>query len=115
MKIYSDAPDGNEVAINEPARYFNLALEQINKISTGLKTWEENAEPLLVHIDIFIYLGKKYPEMAKERLEDFNVNQARTAFFDWYERCKAKIPAKFRENTKTLGESLFSEMDKLKK
>lgn len=38
MKIYSTAPEGNEAADLENARYFNLALKQINSASQ----WKES-------------------------------------------------------------------------
>jgi CRISPR type IV-associated protein Csf3 len=113
MKIYSALPEGNQMADLEPARYFNLAIEQINEIHAWLKTAEEASQPLLVHIDIFLHLSKKYPEMAKRRVAKLNVPQIEETFNAWYERCSKKIPAKFRDEIKASADQLFSELKKV--
>lgn len=38
MKIYDTEPDGKEMAKLEPARYFNRAIEQIEKITKWMQT-----------------------------------------------------------------------------
>lgn len=38
MKIFSTAPDGNEMADMANARYFNLAIKQIEENAEWLKT-----------------------------------------------------------------------------
>ena len=52
MKVYSTAPEGNQMADLEPARYFNLAIKQIQEAEEWLRTAEESCQPLLVHIDV---------------------------------------------------------------
>lgn len=111
MKIYSTKPEGNKMADLEPARYFNLAIEQIQEIEEWLKTSEDICQPLLVHIDAFVHFGKHYPEMAKRRVAKLNVNQIEQTFNDWYERVKAKIPAKFRDGIKQNADELFKELE----
>ncbi len=113
MKIYSIAPDGNEAEDLEPARYFNLAIKQIEEIEEWLRTTNEPAQALLVHIDILIYLSKKYPEMAIRRIKKLNIPMIKNTFDDWYERVNLKIPKQFREGIKNSADSLFRELDEI--
>lgn len=113
MKIYSTAPEGNQMADLEPARYFNLAIQQIQEAEEWMKTTEEATQALLVHIDIFVYLSKKYPEMANRRVAKLNRNQIKETFYAWFERCGKKIPASFRDGVKESAEALFFELDKI--
>lgn len=111
MKIYSSAPDGNEAADVEPARYFNLAKEQIEESMGYMKTIDKPVQVMLVHIDILLHLSKKYPGMATRAIKLSQVAVWKTAFFEWYERFQSKIPAKFREGIKASAEGLFSELE----
>ena len=112
MKVFSTAPDGNQMADLEPARYFNLAIEQINKAEEWLKTSNEICQPLLVHIDAFVYFGIHYPEMADRRSAKLNIVQIKQTFYDWYERVSGKIPVKYRDGIKQNADELFKELEK---
>lgn len=111
MRIFSTAPDGNQMADLEPARYFNLAIEQITKAEEWLKTSNEICQPLLVHIDAFVYFGKHYPEMAERRSAKLNIIQIKQTFYDWYDRVSGKIPVKFRDGIKQNADELFKELE----
>jgi hypothetical protein len=113
MKVYSTAPEGNQIADLEPARYFNLAIQQIQEAEEWLKTAEESCQPLLIHIDVFVCLSKKYPEMANRRVVKLNRSQIKETFYAWFERCGKKIPASFREGIKKSADTLFSELEKI--
>lgn len=113
MKIRSAAPDGNESADLEPARYFNLAIKQITEITQWMKTADRAAQPLLVHLDIFLYLAKKYPHMAESRVDSLDVPDIKVTFYDWYERCHKKIPKQFREDIKLSADGLFEDLERL--
>jgi len=114
MKIYNTEPDGNEMANLEPARYFNLAIEQIEQITEWMKTSQDGVQPLLVHIDIFLYFSKKYPEMARRRAAKINVSLVESVFNDWFERNQKKISAKYRDGIKASANQLFLELKSLK-
>lgn len=107
MKIYGIKPDENQMANLEPARYFNLAVEQINEAEEWLRTTNDICQPLLIHVDIFVYLSRKYPEMAGRRIQKVNVEQVRKTFDDWYDRTSKKIPAQFREGIRESATQLF--------
>lgn len=97
----------------EPARYFNLAIKQIQEAEEWLRTAEEACQPLLVHVDIFVYLSKKYPEMAGRRVAKLNRGQIKDTFNPWFERCGKKISAGFRDGIKESADALFAELDKI--
>lgn len=111
MKIFSAAPEGNESADMEPARYLNLAIEQINKITEWMKTADRAAQPLLVHLDIFILLAKKYPDVAELRMDGLDIPEIKTTFYDWYERCHKKIPKQFRDEIKLSADEIFKSLE----
>ena len=115
MKYYNSQSDGNEMSISSPVRYFNLAIEQIDAIEEWLRTAKENVQPLLVHIDIYIYMSKKYPEIARRRIAKLDVVEIKETFYAWYERCEKKIPAAHREGVKQNADLLFEELEILKK
>lgn len=97
----------------EPARYFNLAIKQIKEAVEWMKSAEDASQPLLVHLDILVYLSKKYPEMANERIENLDRKQTKEVFYNWFERCEKKIPAKFREGIKQSADQLFSSLEQI--
>ncbi|WP_437962719.1 hypothetical protein WME76_46695 (plasmid) [Sorangium sp. So ce119] len=113
MKIFSAAPDGNESADLEPARYFKLAIEQINSITAWMKTADRAAQPLLVHLDIFLYLAKRYPTSAELLVSSLNIPDIKATFYDWYDRCHKKIPKQFREEIKVSADDLFENLERL--
>jgi hypothetical protein len=49
MKIYSTAPEGNQMADLEPARYFNLAIEKIQEVEEWLRSTDDAYQPLLIN------------------------------------------------------------------
>src|SRR5690606_30139906 len=113
MKIYSSKPDGNESADIEPARYFNLALTQIKEISEWMTTADQGAQPLLVHLDMYLHISTKYPDMAKWRLKSLEITRVKEIFFNWYERCQKKIPNQFRSEIKESAIEIFDKIEKL--
>ncbi|RVU01209.1 hypothetical protein EOD41_04380 [Mucilaginibacter limnophilus] len=113
MKIYSAAAEDNEMAKLEPARYFNLAIEQINDIKEWMRTSSEGVQPLLVHIEIFLLLSKRYPELASRRVAKLNRKELKEIFAIWYERNLNKIPLEFQAGINASAEELFSELEKL--
>lgn len=111
MKIFNAAPEGNESADVEPARYFNLAISQINEIELWMRDTKQAAQPLLVHLDIFVTLAKKYPSLAKGRKRKLKIPQIKETFYAWYERCSPKIPEEFRAGIKSSADSIFLELE----
>ncbi|MBO0933305.1 hypothetical protein [Fibrella aquatilis] len=110
MKIYNTLPDGNEAADMEPAHYFNLAINQLNKSEEHLRNTDKAIQVMLVHIDILVYLSEKYPRMANLRLEKIKIQQWKGSFYSWYERCSSKIPVSYRQGIKDSADSLFEEL-----
>ncbi len=108
-KLFNALPNGNESADIEPARYFNLAIKQINEIEEWMRDTKEIAQPLLLHIDVFVYLSKKYPDMASRRKENLNVPQIKKTFNEWFER--VKIPTQFKADIKASGDQLIAELE----
>ena len=111
MKIFNDKPDGNESADLEPARYFNVAIEQIIKITDWMKTADRAAQPLLFHIDMFVYLAEKYPDMASRRIEKLDLPEIKKTFYEWFERANSQIPQKLRAGIKSSADQLFLKLE----
>lgn len=111
MKIYSTAPEGNEAADLENARYFNLALKQINSASEYLKTSVNPVQVMLVHIDILLLLSRKYPNDANLSIKRAEVKEWKESFYAWFERAGGKIPQKYRDGIKASADELFAELD----
>ena len=65
MRIFSTAPEGNEMAELENARYINLALRQIEENVEWLKTANKPVQAVMTHIDILVSLAKRFPVNAR--------------------------------------------------
>jgi hypothetical protein len=111
MKIFSTAPEGNEMAELENARYFNLALKNIAENVEWLKTTNKPTQALLTHIDILVILAKRFTTDANLLIEKDKVQEWKKIFLEWFERCGSKIPAKFRDGIKINGDELFRELE----
>lgn len=111
MKIYSIAPEGNDMAELENARYINLALKQIEENVDWLKTTSKPVQAVLAHIDILVIFAKKFPVNANLLIKKEKVQEWKSVFNGWFERCGNKIPAKFRDAIKANGDELFKELE----
>jgi hypothetical protein len=110
-KIFNASPEGNETSDIAPARYFNLAIEQINLAETWLRDTKEVAQPLLLHIEVFVLLAKRYPDLAKGRARKLDIPQIKKTFNEWFER--VKIPKEFADGIKSSGDKLIAELEKV--
>ena len=71
MRIFSTAPEGNEMAELENARYINLALRQIEENVEWLKTANKPVQAVMTHIDILVSLAKRFPVNANLLIPQF--------------------------------------------
>lgn len=111
MKIFSTAPEGNEMAELENARYINLALMQIDENIEWLKTTNKPTQAVLTHIDVLVMLAKRFTVNANLLIKKEKVQEWKNVFNDWFERCGNKIPVKFRDGIKANGDELFKELE----
>jgi hypothetical protein len=111
MEFYNAKPNGNQHSDLEPARYFNLAFAQLNEISEAYKTLDKPYHVMAIHLEILLMLCEKYPDFqdyvqSKEKLSEW-----KQSFCKWYDRCKNKIPQKYREEIKKSTEELFVKLN----
>ena len=111
MKIFSTAPEGNEMADMVNARYFNLAIKQIEENAEWLKTATKPTQALLANIDILIILAKRFTVDVNLLIKKDKVQEWKKIFNDWFERVGSKIPAKYRDGIKANGDELFKELE----
>lgn len=111
LKIYSAAPGGNQAADTAPAHYFNLAINKIKEESERMKTTDKPIQIMLAHIDILLHLADKFTERAHLLIKTKDVKEWKNTFDDWFERCGAKIPAKFRDGIKQSAGELFGKLE----
>ena len=111
MKIFSNAPEGNEMAELESSRYINLALRQIEENIEWLKTAKKPVQAVLTHIDILVSLSKRFTVNANLLIKKDKVQEWKVVFYEWYERVNSKIPAKYREGIKQNADNLFAELE----
>ncbi|WP_270087098.1 hypothetical protein [Sphingobacterium sp. SYP-B4668] len=112
MKIHNELPEGNEMASLEPARYFNLGIEQVEQIVEWMEDAKGPTQPLLVHLDILLLLSERYPSVAEDRIYKLDLENISTIFLAWHERNSAKIPTKFREEIKESGIKILEGLKK---
>ena len=110
-KIYNTAPSGNTAADLENARYMNLAIKTLKEESARLKTATIGVQIMLAHIEILLLLANKFVEDARLSIKKQDVSDWKTTFYEWFERCKSKIPTKFRDGIKQSADVLFDELE----
>lgn len=111
LKIYSDAPNGNQAADLEHAIYMNLAIKNLKEESERMKTLDQPIQIMLAHIDILLHISRKFMQDAHLLIKVGDVKDWKTTFNEWFERCKGKIPAKFRDGIKQNADELFAELE----
>lgn len=111
MKIFSTAPEGNEMAELENARYINLAIKQIDQNIEWLKTTDKPIQAVLTHIDILVWLARRFTVNANLLIKKDKVQDWKKVFNEWFDCCGHKIPTKFREGIKTNSQELFKELE----
>ena len=111
MKIFSTAPEGNDMADLENARYINLALKQIEQNVEWLRTTNKPVQAVLTHIDILVMLANKFPVNANLLIRKHKVQEWKTVFNEWFDRCGNKIPAKYRDGIKENADELFAQLE----
>jgi hypothetical protein len=110
LKIYSEAPNGNQAADLEHAIYMNRAIKEIKEESERMKTLDKPIQIMLAHIDILLYLSRKFMKDAHLLIKKAEVKDWKTTFDEWFERCQGKIPAKFRDGIRQSADDLFTEL-----
>jgi hypothetical protein len=98
---------------NPDARtYVILAIEQITEVSDFYKTSDQPVHVMLVHVDILVYLLTLYPQ-TRELVSSGMKDEWENSFYDWFSRCSAKIPAKYRSGIKDSADQLFAQLEGL--
>lgn len=111
MKIFSTAPEGNEASEMENIHYIKLAIEKLEKSNLRLKVINKPFQVMLTHIDVLLIFARKFPVNSNLLIKKDRVQEWKTVFNEWFERCGSKIPAKFREGIKKNADELFAELE----
>lgn len=111
MKIFSAAPEGNELAEAVGVDYIKFSISLMDEFYDWMKTNNEAVQPILAIVDLLVILAKKYPVDANLLIRKDKVQEWKKVFNDWFERCGSKIPAKFRDSIKANGDELFKELE----
>lgn len=61
MKIFSTAPEGNELAEAVGVDYIKFSISMMDEFIDWMKTTKEPSQPILAIIDMLVILAKKYP------------------------------------------------------
>lgn len=111
MKIFSTAPEGNDIAQYVGVDYLKFSISLIEDVNDWMKRNDKIAQPLLANIDLLLMIAKKYPIDANILIKKDKVQEWKKIFNDWFERVGSKIPAKYRDGIKANGDELFKELE----
>ena len=111
MKIFSAAPEGNDIAQYVGVDYLKFSISLIKDVIDWMRKNDKIAQPLLANIDLLIMITKKYPTDANLLIKKDEVQEWKQTFNEWFVRCESKIPAKFRDGIKANGNDLFKELE----
>lgn len=100
------------LANSEAKNYVTLAIEEITEVSDFYKTTDRAIHVMLVHVDILVYLLTLYPS-TRELVNSGMKDEWKNSFYDWFSRCSAKIPAKYRGGIKDSADKLFAQLEGL--
>lgn len=107
MKIFSTAPEGNEIAQYVGVDYIKFFISIIESGIDWMKKNDNIAQPLLANIDLLLVISKKYSTDANLLIKKDSVQEWKKTFNDWFQRYEAKTPAKYRDGIKENGDQLF--------
>ncbi|SFB99041.1 hypothetical protein SAMN04489722_101411 [Algibacter lectus] len=111
MRVFSSEPEGNELAEAIGADYIKFSISTMDEFNEWLKKSENPAQPTLAIIDMLIITAEKYTVSANLLIKKDKVEEWKTTFYAWYERCNSKIPVKYREGIKQNADELFAELE----
>lgn len=111
MKIFSTAPEGNDIAQYVGVDYLKFSISLTKDVIEWMKNSNNISQPLLANIDLLTMIAKKYPADANLLIKRNEVQGWKKVFYDWFERCGNKIPVKFRDGIKANADELFKELE----
>lgn len=112
MRIYGTGPFQNEEADLQSGRYIVFIKENIFECIEFLKTSQEPAQDLLLHLHMLTILYETFPpndlidEIIQEGIEEWKV-----VFAEWFSRCEMKIPKQYREGIRKSADEIFAKLE----
>lgn len=91
--------------------YIKMARNDLNKMAETMKSDNRNTEAMLMSIELLLYFTSLNPIDTSLLVKDEMIANWKEAFYDWFERCGNKIPAKYRQQTKDRADKLFAELE----
>ena len=110
MKIFSTAPEGNELAEAVGIDYIKFSISMMEEFNDWMKETDKTAQPILAIVDLLVILARKYTIDANLLIKK-TVQEWKQTFNDWFVRCGSRIPVRFREGIKANGDELFKELE----
>ena len=84
MKIFSTAPEGNELAEAVGVDYIKFSISMMDGFVDWMKTTKDPSQPILAIIDMLVILAKKYPVDANLLIKKEKVQEWENVFNDWF-------------------------------
>ncbi|WP_404811891.1 hypothetical protein ACIRNY_09370 [Capnocytophaga canimorsus] len=91
--------------------FIKIAISELDQWTEMMKNRTKNTEPMLMCIEILLYFASLNPIDTSLLVKDEMIANWKKAFYDWFERCSNKIPAKYRQSTKDRADKLFAELE----
>lgn len=115
-KIYGIKPEENTCADLVPLGYLYQIMEQIKKIQSMMNEGEYDVgrQPLLVHIEIYLLLAKRFPNDASMSIAKMRRKSVKDTFESWWERNEKRIPKKYRDGIRQNANNLFEDLFNIK-
>ncbi len=111
-RVYGVNPENNTSADIVPDYYIYDIIRNIKEVQKKMDNGdsEEGRQTLLVHLDIYLTLAKKYPIKASATVGGLKRKGLKRSFDSWWERNEKKIPKKYREGIRQNADNLFKEL-----
>lgn len=111
-RVYGIRPEDNTGADIVPDSYFYRIIKNIQEVQNRMDEdgFTDGRQPLLVHLDIYLTLAKKYPINASANVGGIKRKSLKRTFDVWWEKNEKKIPKKYREGVRKNADNLFQEL-----
>ena len=108
MSYWGDEPYQSDFASGSLGAVVFLTKKRLNTdIQAILKDAGHSEQSIVVLLELLRTIGERYPKGLSVHFRRKQFDEAKGAFYQWYEKCSRRIPAKHREGVLQSAEAEF--------
>ena len=107
MSYWGAEPDENDRGSGSISMAALWLKKQLEAASTAAVSKGAAEQAILANLVLLRLLGQDYPKELSVHVGRRTFDTAKAAFYEWYEKCSRRIPAKHREGVLQSAEAEF--------